>query len=149
RPERVATELVSGNYFAVLRVAPHLGRVLRDDDMSGTQAGRDGLVAVLSHDFWARRLGQDPGIVGRRATLHGIGVTVGGVAAPGFTGIETGDPVDVWTTLAIQPALRNGDDWLTPHGSNWLRMLARLEPGATQAQALESANAVYRAYIAD
>jgi predicted permease len=147
RPERVATELVSGNYFQVLGVAPHLGRVLRDDDMIGTHAGREGVVTVLSHDFWTRRLGQDPRVVGRRVLLHGIGVTIVGVAAPGFSGIERGDPVDVWTTLAIQPQLRDGADWLTPHGSNWLRLLARLKPGITRAHALESANALYRAYI--
>ena len=59
--ERIVGQLVTGNYFDVLGVAPHLGRLVQaaDDVEPGANA-----VVVLSHSLWTRRYGADPSIVG-------------------------------------------------------------------------------------
>ncbi len=54
--EQVDGELVSGNYFEVLGVQPHLGRLFTDLD----ERADVNRVAVLSYGYWQRRFGGDP-----------------------------------------------------------------------------------------
>jgi len=65
--ERVLGELVSGNFFAVLGVNPHLGRLFTEAD---DQAPGAHPVAVISFNFWQRRYGADPGIVGQTKVVR-------------------------------------------------------------------------------
>jgi hypothetical protein len=60
--ERVAGDLVSGNYFQMLGVDAHIGRLITPAD--------DHPVAVLSFEFWKRRFGGDAGIVGKDVRLN-------------------------------------------------------------------------------
>jgi predicted permease len=138
--ERVAGELVSGNYFRALGVDARLGRLFDRDD-AGAQV-------VLSHAYWHRRFGGDPGVVGRAITLNGATFTVVAVAAPGFIGETLGDPVDVWTPLANQPLLLEGQDWLRGDGVGWLYVLGRLAPGVSAPQARSVMDAAYAAWMA-
>jgi predicted permease len=85
--------LTSGTYFPTLGVRPHLGRLLAPDD---DRAIGGSPVAVVSHEFWRRRAGQRPDIVGRTLRLHATTYTIVGVAPPGFTGLWVGQPTDVW-----------------------------------------------------
>ena len=62
RSERVRGELVSGNYFQVLGLQASHGRLLHPAD-EGSPGGSP--LAVLSHGFWTRRFGANPGVVGR------------------------------------------------------------------------------------
>jgi len=65
--ERVDGEMVSGEYFRGLGVSPALGRVISiDDEPAAAQ------VAVISHAYWTRRFGAEPGVVhlGERVCLH-------------------------------------------------------------------------------
>ena len=70
--------LVTGNFFEVMGLRTVLGRVTRPSD--------DGIgvppVIVLAHDFWLKRYGGDPGIVGKQIQLDGKSVTVIGVLEP-------------------------------------------------------------------
>lgn len=68
---RVRRSLVSGGYFDLLGTRPILGRALRrDDDEIGAAP-----VAVLSYAGWQHFFGGAPGVVGRKFSLHGFGVT--------------------------------------------------------------------------
>src|SRR4030095_1553313 len=60
--ERLDVEMVSGNYFTMLRVKPAVGRVFnsKEDD----QIYRGHPAVVLSYDYWTSRFAQDPGVVG-------------------------------------------------------------------------------------
>src|SRR5688572_21070458 len=64
-PERVVSQRITANLFDVLRVAPALGRGFTPDH----EAAGASQVVILSHSFWQRRLGGDPGIIGRRVTF--------------------------------------------------------------------------------
>src|SRR5688500_16095126 len=75
-PERARMQYVSGNYFDVLRVPMTLGRGFSaEEDTSAAAAA----VAVLAHDYWTRRLGADPGVLGRTIVVNGKSLTVVGV----------------------------------------------------------------------
>jgi predicted permease len=119
--EQIRTQYVSGDAFDSLGVGPAAGRVItpRDDETPGTQP-----VAVVSHAFWMRRFGGDPGIVGRWLTLEARPLQIVGVAEPRFTGIEPGRPTDVWIPYAMyNPRAFGNFDF------NWFRVLGRLRDG--------------------
>ena len=136
--------LVSGNYFQVLGVGAAHGRTFRpeEDRTPGTHP-----VAVLSHRFWERRFGSDPSVVGRTFLLNEREFTVVGVAARGFQGTNVGIAVDLWIPMMMQGAIVPGDR-LNARGNGWLKVLARLAPGATVADAQAGLGAV-AAQIAD
>jgi hypothetical protein len=73
--------LVSGNYFSVLGVAPFSGRMLVAQDDTAKSSNP---VAVVSYEFWMRKLAADPAIVGQTIRLNKYPYTVVGIAAPGF-----------------------------------------------------------------
>ncbi len=75
---------VTGNYFAVLRATPHLGRLLTEDD---DQPGAP-LVGVISHAFWRKRFASDPAAVGKVVTVNNLPLTVVGVTREGFGGVQ-------------------------------------------------------------
>ncbi|MDE2907064.1 MAG: ABC transporter permease [Acidobacteriota bacterium] len=82
-PELHEGELVSGNFFSVLRVQPFLGRIIAPSD--NVTAGAHPVI-VLSHVLWRTRFASDPDVVGREVLLDGRGFEVIGVAPPGFRG---------------------------------------------------------------
>src|SRR5215470_672651 len=68
QPERLVTNNVSYNYFAVLGVHPAIGRgFLPEEDRPGTNH-----VVIISHDLWARRFGLDPAIIGSKVMLDDV-----------------------------------------------------------------------------
>jgi predicted permease len=74
-PDRVATGVVSHNFFDVLGIRPLLGRTFVDaDDDEGAEA-----VLVLGHDYWTTRFAADPGIVGQVFQMNDRPHTVIGV----------------------------------------------------------------------
>ena len=131
--ERTNGELVSGNYFEVLGVRAARGRAIQTEDDS---APGKSPVVVLSHGLWQRRFGADPGIVGKSVTLGGGSYTVIGVAPPGFNGLALERPTYFWVPLAMQEQLTS-EKLFAPgnRGAAWLRLMGRLKPGVSQAQA--------------
>src|SRR5687768_3467221 len=72
-PQRVEALETSSSLFELLGARPLHGRLLRaDEDKPGQPA-----VVILSHGFWNRMFGGDPGIVGRSITLNGLGSGTG------------------------------------------------------------------------
>ncbi|MGH7461118.1 MAG: ABC transporter permease, partial [Longimicrobiales bacterium] len=121
--------LVSGDYFAVLRVRPALGRSFtREEERSAAP------VAVLAHEYWSRRFESDPAVIGRTVLLNGQPITIIGVTPPGFRGTYVGVAFDLWLPLTLQPRLI-GTNTLDDRGARWLQTIARLAPEVTRAQA--------------
>src|SRR5437764_15172609 len=91
--ERVNGLRVSKDFFSTLGVRPALGRdFLAEEDQTGGAS-----VAILSQGYWMRRLGGDPGVVGRAIALDARPTTIAGVMPASLRWLS---PVDVWSTMA-------------------------------------------------
>jgi predicted permease len=121
RDVKVITRPVSDNYFAVMGIRPHLGRLFaRGDDESKTQ------IAVMTWSCW-KRLGSDPNIVGKVLAKH----TIIGVTPKDFTGAFYGVDGDLFTTFR-----ELGDNAsLTKRGVRRFFLIARLKSAMTRRQA--------------
>ncbi len=144
-PEDVEADEVSGNFFSALGVGMAAGHAFVPADEE-----KHSPVTVLSYAYWTRRFQRDPKVVGQAIYVNGAPMTVIGVAAPHFYGVEAGgDATDLWVPLQNRPDL---NAWGIPasahtlYGSpNWwnLMLIARLRPGVTQKQALARMDPVF------
>lgn len=134
---------VSGNFFSVLGVPALLGRMLTPED---DRPGAPEPVAVISHDLWCRRFGQDPAVIGRTITLDTTPLTIVGVAPSEFRGFIVGRRPDLWWPLQMFPQVQGADSqyYLTSKGPLWLYLGGRLRPGVAAAQAQEELNVLFR-----
>jgi putative ABC transport system permease protein len=116
--EKIRTESISGDGFSVLGIQPALGRVLspNSDGSPGYRA------VVLSYNFWRRRFGGSPTVLGKWLTLNDAQYQIVGVAARNFVGVEPGYGIDLWAPL-VTPADPN-----SVQGQSF-RVWARLKPG--------------------
>jgi predicted permease len=140
--ERLRGELVSGNYFDVLGLAPHVGRLLTpvDDRVPGGHP-----VVVLNHGYWQRRFGGDPRIVGRTLLVNNHVLAIVGVAPPGFKGLELGGSRDLYVPMAMQtemmgsPRLENPREW-------WVGIYGRVKPGVSRDAVRQEIDARFQPY---
>jgi len=119
-PLRVTGASVSGNYFDVLGVQPAVGRFFLPEE---GELGHEPVV-VLSHSFWQRRFGGDPGLVGQALELSGISYTVVGVA-PHDLEVPWGE-VDMWRARPDYFSVTRAS-----RGSHNTWPIARIASGAT------------------
>jgi predicted permease len=124
---------VSGNFFEVVRVPMAHGRALTpDDDRPGAPPA-----AVVSHAYWQRRLGADPAAVGQSVRINNTPMTIVGVTAAHYTGIQRlgGPAPDVTVTLAMHPQVNPVQAERMQQATTWwLLAIGRLKPGVTPAQ---------------
>ena len=124
---RMNVGLVTGNYFQVMGLSPVIGRL--------TNAGDDGKgvppVMVLTHEYWQKRFGGDPGVIGTMVKLDGRQVEVIGVVqpAPSFPG-----RMDALLNMVIS---EHHTSALMENGRThrMTEVIARLAPGKTLEQA--------------
>lgn len=132
--DRVSGQFATGNYYRGLGVQPLLGRVLTDEDDQPSATP----VAVLSYRYWQQRFSGDASIVGKQINLNNRAFTVIGVTPPGFDGTgQVGDTRDITIPLAHEAALSADAKDSRNYGAGlwWMRVMGRLRPGATMAQA--------------
>ena len=125
-------------------VEPALGRLLRSQD---DRIGGDAAVAVLSWSYWSTRFAADPAIVGRQITINNVPVTVVGVAARRFAGIEVGTRTDLWLPTAIETMIARPSQ--RQSGRMFLAVMARLKPGVTIEQATAEMRVLDRPRVED
>jgi putative ABC transport system permease protein len=135
---------VSASFFDVLRVRPALGRtfVPSEDQVPGRDA-----VIVLSHETWTQQFGADPNIVGREIRVTGEVFTVIGVMPEGFTGPDHFLPPNFYIPMAMVPTVDIGDGpaLLDRRDRRSLKVMGRLKPDVSFAQAREEVDAIGRA----
>jgi predicted permease len=137
RPERAWTEMVSGNYFSMLGIEAVRGRTFAPDE--GWVPGKDPLV-VLSYKFWQKRFGGDPTIIGHTVQVNNHAFTIIGVAPEKFRGAYYFLEPDFYIPLTAMRFLDpNQEDDLNKRGASYLRVLGRIQPGVTPAQAMAAA----------
>ncbi len=129
-------EMVSGNYFAALRVRPMLGRAIEPSD------DRDGAapVGLISAAFWQRAYGSSENIVGRTIKVNMTPVTIIGVTPRGFTGAKSVQSApDIFLPFSVQPLVMPRFGGSLIHDANarmwWLNIMGRAKPGVSEAQA--------------
>src|ERR1700737_3525433 len=140
-PVQVFGGRLTSNYFDVLGVRPILGRNFLPEEQEG------GDVALITRNFWQKRMGGDPNVIGRSITLDGVAHTIDGVLPNMPANWFGANPVaEVWTTKPIQ--LPGFSYERLMRGTSFLRVVGRLKPSVTlqQAQAtLTSLDQSYRA----
>jgi hypothetical protein len=117
---------VTSNYFDVLGVRPIRGRNFLPHEEEGAD------VAVVTENFWQKRMGGDPDIIGRSITLDGVPHTIVGVL-PNMPFSWVGSAAEVWTTKPFQIAGLSYERIM--RGSGFLRVVGHLKPGVTIEQA--------------
>jgi predicted permease len=134
-PQFSYSQLVSGNFFPMLGLAPERGRLLTPDDV---RRDRTVPIAVVSDRFWKRMLGGREDVVGQTLNVNGVTVTVVGVAPPRFVGLWTDREADLWLPLTLQNALRYSNNfsaygrssfdesWLDQDVVSWLNVVGRV-----------------------
>jgi len=128
-PEQIAAEIVSPEYFGILRIRPAVGRTFT---ASEDRAPGDAPVAVLSERLWRGRYGADPSLVGGTVRINDVPLTIVGIMPAGFAGLS--DKAEVWLPRAMAPRLTYAEYLTTPQ--LFIGAVARLKPGVT----LERAN---------
>jgi predicted permease len=141
RSEMVRLGLVAGNYFQVLGVRSHLGRLLTPED-DRLRNGHP--VAVLQYNFWRNRFDGRQDIVDSTIRLNGAPFTVIGVTAPDFEGTDVGIPTNLWVPVMMKPTITPTWDALNEERHSWFYLFGRLKSGITIEAAEAAMKVLYR-----
>ncbi|HET9307846.1 MAG TPA: ABC transporter permease [Candidatus Sulfotelmatobacter sp.] len=135
-PEEAEGEEVSGNFFSGLTA-----QIVRGRGFTLEEERQHAPVAVISDTYWNRRFGHSPSVLGSTIFVKSVPLTIIGISAPGFYGVEPGASTDFWIPLQSRPEL---NAWGESAASDsvfgapkwWcLQMMARLRENITPAQA--------------
>ena len=130
---------VTSNYFDVLGVRPIRGRNFLPEEEEGAD------VAMVTENFWQKRMGGDPNVIGRSITLNGVVHTIVGIL-PNLPFSWVGPNSEVWTT---KPYIVQGlTHEQVMRGSGIFRVVGRLKPGITIEQARAAMPALEKSYSA-
>ena len=150
-PEEAEGDMVSGTFFSGLRV-----KLLRGHGFTEQDEKDHAPIAVISYDYWTRRFARKPDVLGTTLYVKGIGFTIVGIAGEGFQGLETGKSTDFWVPLQNRPELnawgnpsKDGKTYMADPTWWCLRLVGRLSPGVTKAQAAAQLQPIFQqaAYI--
>jgi predicted permease len=151
QPEEAEGDMVSGNFFSGLGVKLARGQGLTEQDETSHAA-----IAVISYNYWTRRFSRSSDALRKTLYVNGVPLTIVGIAAEGFEGTDAGNSTDFWIPLQSRPEL---NAWGNPledgktyrENATWwcLRMLVRLAPGVTKAQAVAQLQSTFQtaAYV--
>jgi MacB-like protein len=151
QPEEAEGDMVSGIFFSGLGVKVPRGRSFSEQDEANHAP-----IAVISYNYWTRRFARNPDVLGQTLYVNGVAITIVGIAAEGFEGVEGGGSTDFWIPLQGRPELNawgnppeDGKTYIA--NSTWwcLRLIGRLAPGVTRAQAVAQLQPVFQraAYV--
>jgi putative ABC transport system permease protein len=118
--EKGYVQYVSGWMFSSFGLRPAMGRLFteKDDQVPGAHP-----YAVLSYDYWKRRFGADPNVIGRTMRMGDQMFEIVGVGPEGFTGTEPGIFTEIFLPTMMHQAVTRSD-------ASWHRTLAVIKPGA-------------------
>jgi hypothetical protein len=106
--ERINAELVSGNYFQTLGVKPALGRVFSPEQDDRVYKGHP--YVVLSHQYWVTRFAADPTVIGKKIVVNNYPMTIVGVSAAGFLGLDPSESPQIRVPIQMKPLMTPGWD---------------------------------------
>ena len=141
RTERVGAELVSGTYFPVLGVGAAVGRTFTPEE-DETPGGHP--LVVLGHDYWRTRFAADPSVVGRTVVVNGHNMTILGVAAAGFHGVQLDFAPQIYVPIMMQAQMTPQWEFLDDRRTRFVYAFGRLAPGVGVEQAEASLQPLFR-----
>ncbi|HEX4948275.1 MAG TPA: ABC transporter permease [Blastocatellia bacterium] len=142
RSEVVRGELVSSDYFDVLRLPPALGRGFLPEEERTLGAHP---VVVLSHGFWQSRFNSNPNIINQTITLNRQKYTVVGVAPAEFNGMTEMFPTDLWLPVTMLPQVSPGfQASFSNRFEQIFAAIGRLKPGVSVVQAQAALETINR-----
>ncbi len=137
-PVAVNATRMSSEVFAALNVEPLLGRIFTQREDEESQH-----VAVLSYGMWTSRFHGDASILGSKILLDRNPYVVLGVMPRDFEfPLKPGhvNQSELWVPLSLRP-----EEFTGGSAASWIfRMVGRLKPGLTAAQAQNDAERVAR-----
>ncbi len=151
QPEEAEGDMVSGTFFSGLGVKLARGRGFTAEDETAHAP-----IAVISYNYWTRRFANDPNVLGKTLYVNGVAVTIVGVTADGFEGVEAGGSTDFWIPLQSRVELNawgnppeNGKTYIADPTWWCLQLIGRLAPGMTKAQAVAQLQSTFQtgAYV--
>jgi len=125
---------VTANCYSELGASPLLGRLLTSED-ENVSGGANSQVAVIGYEFWQRRFGAAPDVVGEEIRIEGHSFTIIGVTRKWFTGLTTGEPPDITVPLTAMPFIQSEEFDPESRSLLWLHPVGRLKDGVTIEQA--------------
>ena len=133
--ERIEAEMVSGNFFTMLGVKPALGRVFSSEEDDRIYRGHP--VVVLGYDYWVNRFARDPGVVGKTIRVNNYPMTIVGVSARGFAGLDPAQAPQIRVPILMKPVMVPDWEWVhfDDRRTRWVQVFGRLKPGYTLASA--------------
>ena len=137
-PERVNGELVSADYFPLLRARAAMGRTFLPEEDRTPDTHR---VALVGYGLWQRRFGGGSALLGQTIQLNDGDYTVVGVMPKGFRGVS--DDAEIWLPMMMISSVRNAGT-LQRREQRWHSTVARLKSGVTLAQAQAEMDAIMR-----
>jgi predicted permease len=144
--ERAKADLVSGNYFETLGVSAAIGRTFEPAD---TVTSGSNPVVMLSNGYWKSRFGGDPGILNQGVLVNNHPMTVVGVVAAGFEGIQPGFVPEIYIPITMMPSLISGPLSLDNHKDFWIKLIGRVKPGMSRERAAAGVAPLYSALLRD
>jgi len=138
-PVQIFGGRVTSNYFDVLGVRPIRGRNFLPEEEEGAE------VAMVTENFWQKRMGGDPNVIGRSITLDGVSHTIIGIL-PNLPFSWVGPNAEVWTTKPYVIPGFSYDRMMM--GSGFLRVVGHLKPGMTVQQARAAMPSLEKSYRA-
>jgi predicted permease len=146
-PEEAEGDMVSGTFFSGLGVNLPVGRGFSEQDETEHAA-----LAVISYNYWTRRFGRATDVLGKTLFVNAVPMTIVGVAAEGFEGVEGSGSTDFWIPLQNRRELNawgnpTEDGKLYIANSTWwcMRLIGRLAPGVSRTQALAELQPAFQA----
>jgi predicted permease len=145
--DRAWAELVSANYFDVLRVQPILGRSFLPEE--GADKPGAFPVAVISYRMWQNRFHGDRNVLGKEIRLNRHQLTIIGVAPPDFRGSTVGLVYDVWMPITMAEEMGTGPVFTYRGCRDLTSTIVRLKPGVTLDQAQAEVSALAKRLAAE
>jgi putative ABC transport system permease protein len=137
---------VSASFFGFFDVQPAAGRFFNASEDS-IPRGAD--VAVLDYGFWQSAFGGRD-VIGTKLAVGPATVTIIGVAPRGFIGVSSGTPPSMYIPITAIAYLWNQGDaqtFFTRYNWDWMSMLVRTKPGASDVAATANLSDAYRRSI--
>jgi ABC-type lipoprotein release transport system permease subunit len=131
-PKLLLTNVVSDNYFDVMRVTPAAGRTFAPGEL---QAPGTPPVAVISYEYWQRRFAGEHAAIGQTVVMTGVTCTIIGVLPRDFRGTELFLNPDVYLPISTWLTTNPGDRGAqTRPQARRLEVFGRLREAATPAR---------------